>query len=235
MPEPTTAVFVRRGATVKGPVPFAKVLALLKSGGVKPTDEIATSANGPWTPLRNAVRPAGSDLPVVESFTIKRAMFGGEYVAYYQCPKCGESLQSGEGEMSRVETCTTCGRRYRLSPLAAEQAREAKVEHERQRAMAAAAAQQDRERKATERQEAAARRQEAAAQRDEQRRREAEARRAEEKSLVEAERSRAERAATARSRNGACWYCGCALAERLPQCPACRMPVAARAARHAVG
>lgn len=228
MPEPSRDVFVRRGTAIKGPIPLAKVLALLESGTLKPTDEVATSARGPWKPLRSAGGPSGAEYPVVESFTIKRSLFGGEYIAYYQCLKCGESLQSSESEMSRIETCTTCGRRYRLSPRAAEQAREAKIEHEREREMAAAAAQQERERKAVERREVAARR-------EEEHRRQAAARREEEASRVAAERRLVEQAAAARTRHGACWYCGCVLVNGMPQCPACRMLVAARVAGHTAG
>lgn len=214
MPDAAAAVFVRRGTAVKGPVPFAKVLALLKSGTLQPTDEVATSPSGPWTQLRTAV--GSRELPVVESFTIKRSVFGGVYIAYYQCLKCGESLQSSESEMARIETCTTCGLRYRLSPRAAEQAREAKIAHEQQRAMAAAAAQQDRERKAAERQEAAERRAEARQARiDQERRTHAAIEAAEEQAVM--------RATMARKTKGACWYCAQPLAVECAQCCFCHM------------
>lgn len=222
MPDPSTPVFVRRGAKVQGPVPFAKVAALLKAGTLQPTDEVATSANGPWIPLRAASPAAAPGIPVVDTLTIKRTVFGG-YVAHYPCPKCTDPLQSSESEMSQVETCPTCGVRYRLSSRAAAQVVQAKNELERQRAEQAAAAAREREHRAAERQAAAARR-------EEERRRQADERRAEEERRVTAERHVQQRAAAVRRRGGACWYCGSAQLPALPQCYACRMP--ARAGRN---
>lgn len=216
VPDPSTPVFVRRGATVQGPVPFSRVVSLLKAGTLRPTDEFATTASGPWTPLGTAVVGGRSELPIVDSVTIKRAVFGG-YVAHYPCPKCGDALQSSEEEMSQVETCPTCGVRYRLSSRATQQVGEAKLEHERQRAAQAAAAERERERKASERQKAVARR-------EEERHRQADAKRQQDADLATAERLSVDRAARARARPGSCWYCGCPDIGRLPQCPACRLP-----------
>lgn len=216
MSQADVPVFIRRGTTVKGPVPFSHVRAMLQSGKLQPSDEVATSASGPWTPLQRAIRPNASDLPTIESFTIKRSMFGGGYIAYYQCLKCGESLQSSESEMLRVETCATCGTRYRLSPRAAAQAEDAKAEHEKRRAMAAATAQRERERKAAERQEAAVRRDEARQARiDQERRTQAAIKAAEEHAVL--------RATRVRQGKGICWYCGVPLAPAIPQCRFCHM------------
>lgn len=227
VPDPSTLVFVRRGVRVQGPVLFAKMVALLQSGTLKPTDEFATTASGPWTPLRAAVARGRSELPVVDSYTIKRAVFGG-YLALYSCPRCDESLHSSEAEMAEVETCPSCGLRYRLPPQAAQQVAAARLAQERQLADKAAAAKRDRERKAAERQAAVAqreqeRRRQADANREQERRRQADVNREPHAVPQNVECASIDRAAATRARPGCCWYCGCPAIGRLPQCPACCM------------
>lgn len=220
-------MFVRRGANVQGPVPLQRVVALLKAGTLKPTDELATAASGPWVPLRQAVHLPAADLLVVERFTIKRGVFGA-YVAHYSCPKCADALQSDEGEMSQVETCPTCGIQYRLAARATQEVGAAKLEQDRQRAERAAAAVRDRERRSAERQEAEARR-------EEERRLQSEAQRVQDSEAEHAERLRIDRAALARARPGSCWYCGQADVGRWPQCPGCRMLSGAPGSRRGAG
>lgn len=212
----TERFYVRRGQRVKGPVARDRVIAACKAGSLLPSDEIAGSPSGPWRRVDEAFRRPGADIPVVESFTLKKSLLGGAHVAAYSCVHCDAPLQSDESDWNGIETCPTCGKRYRLSPrAAAEVAAERRRQQQRQEAAAAAAERARAEREAA-RREAADRRAE-----DrriaEQRQREADAgRQAAELRVVQA-------AAATRRRPGACWYCGAAIAPATPQCGFCHM------------
>ena len=216
MSDDSRSFFVRRGTSVNGPVAQAKIVALLKNGTLRPTDEVAPSAAGPWVTLQKAVRQPGADVPVVEAFTIKRGMFGGGYVATFACLGCRETLSSREEEWAGIETCPTCNKRFRISPRAAEQAREERAQQERDRAAAAEQARQQRERQEADRQAAAAAK-------EESKRAQAESDRVLDAATAAQAANLVAAAAAARRRAGACWYCGCPRIGTFPQCPSCRI------------
>ena len=216
MPNGSPPLFVRRGNVVKGPVTTAKILGLLKDGTLQRTDEVSPSPTGPWLVLANAIRQRGADISVVDAFTIKREMFGGGYVATYICPGCRDTLHSREEEWNQLETCPTCGKRFRLSPRAAAQVSEKRARQERERAAAAEEAQQKREHQED------ARKANASAN-EESRRLQAEAARNREAALASQDAHLIAAAAAARRKAGACWYCGGPRINALPQCPSCRM------------
>jgi len=216
MTDKSRPLFVRRGDVVKGPVAMGKVLSLLSSGALLRTDEVASAPTGPWIPLEKVVRERRSDVPVVDAFTLKLGLFGGGYVATYTCPGCRDTLHSREDEWNQVETCPTCGKRFRLSPRAAEQVGEERAQQERERAAAAEEARQERVRRED------ARKADAAA-KEESRRLTAEAARSREAAAVTQNAHLVAAAAAARRRAGACWYCGGPRIKALPQCPSCRM------------
>lgn len=201
---------------MKGPVPTAKVLSLLRAGTLQPTDQVARVPAGPWTPLRQVTWASGTDVVVVETFEVRRTLLGGAFVATYDCPKCRAALQSEENEFGQIETCPTCGLRFRMSPAALRAVTEQRSVEARKKIEAAAAVQAARERK-----EAA--RKEALEQRERDRLATADAERWRHNASEEEERARVREAMAARTRTGTCWYCGTPSITAIRQCVACRM------------
>jgi hypothetical protein len=206
-------VFIRRGTITKGPLPLPRVLVALQSGELRPTDEVATSSNGPWRRLQDFTqrRP---DLPTVEKLDLKRRMMGRGYFVTYACPACSVALESDESEWGGIETCPTCGKRYRISAVASQRADEARarIAAERQQAAEESRLAQERRRAADEhrrRQRAEVLQQKVAAFSDQQKPREP--------PPISA------RLARSRGQTRACWYCCQPLLTERPQCCFCRM------------
>ena len=141
-------VFVRRGAVVKGPVPLAQVAAFVKAGKVLPSDEVAEADSGPWAPVYQVLGKTRIDLPVIEVFTLKKSLLFAGWLAAFQCPKCGESLQCAEKEMSKRDACPHCRQPFRLSARVIEEVRLAKDAQEQQRLTTLASAREQRDRRA---------------------------------------------------------------------------------------
>lgn len=213
----TSTYYVRRGNSVKGPIPSRTVAELLKAGTLKPTDEIASTPGGPWIPLQQAFRKSKADAVVIDTFELKRTLFGSGFIAMYDCPKCKSALQSDEAEWGQGERCPTCGLKIRISPRAQRAASDHRAADARKKAEAAAAALALREHK-----EAA--RREALAQHERERQAALESRQHVEAVARAEEQARVSTSLTARARPGACWYCGAPHFGRLPQCVACRLP-----------
>jgi DNA-directed RNA polymerase subunit RPC12/RpoP len=198
-----------------------KVVALLQAGKLRATDEIAKTPKGPWTQLGKAVRGDLQQIPIVESFGIKKTLFGGGLIATYECLRCHTSLESAEEDWRNAERCPSCGYRYRLSPRVLQVVAERRKAELREKVAAAEAAQVARERKEAERKAAADRN-------EELRRREAKAEKAEEFRQRTEKAQLVGQAANARNAAGACWYCGARQVSAIRQCPACRMVAFAR-------
>ena len=210
--------YVRRGQRQQGPVSKDRVIAAFKDGSIRPTDEIASSPHGPWRPVGEALGRRMTEVPVIEAFTLKKSLFGGRYVAAYQCIHCRASLQSDESEWTGTETCPTCGKRYRISPRAAQQA-----DAERRRLLSERAAHDAavaKKRAATQ-----AAREAAAARRAAETRLLAEHQHQQDTARQAAEAQMIQAAIAVRRRPGACWYCGQPCGRERPQCPFCMMLV----------
>ena len=210
--------YVRRGQRQQGPVSQDRVIAAFKNGSIQPTDEIATSPQGPWRPVGETLARRLTEVPVIEAFTLKKSLIGGRYVAAYQCIHCRASLQSDESEWMGIETCPTCGRRYRISPGAAQ-----RVDAERRRLLSEKAARDAtvaKERAATQ-----AAREAAAARRAAETRLAAEHQHQQDTARRLAEAQAIQAAMDVRSRPGACWYCGQPCGQERSQCPFCMMIV----------
>ena len=132
MSEKQRTVFIRRGSTVKGPIPRTHVTPLVKAGKLLPSDEVAEALSGPWALVGEFLRAA--DLAVIELIRIDHSILQGTFSVSYTCPRCRESLASNEDEMSQSDACPKCRQRYRLSPRAEEQLRQAKHRLEQARA-----------------------------------------------------------------------------------------------------
>jgi ssDNA-binding Zn-finger/Zn-ribbon topoisomerase 1 len=132
MSEKQRTVFIRRGSTVKGPIPRTHVTPLVKAGKLLPSDEVAEALTGPWALVGEFLRAA--DLAVIETITIDHSILQGTFSVSYTCPRCRESLASKEDEISQSDACPKCRQRYRLSPRAEEQLRQAKDRLEQARA-----------------------------------------------------------------------------------------------------
>ncbi len=141
---PEKHVFVRRGRMIKGPVSLGTLKALVNSGKVLPQDECAACANGPWFKVGSIVRESIAKPRVVESFRIKRGMFGRGFYAEYNCLNCGDPLRSEATETTQAESCPRCGLRFHLSPRVSEQVNALRAEAELKQAQAVAAAEEKR-------------------------------------------------------------------------------------------
>jgi DNA-directed RNA polymerase subunit RPC12/RpoP len=199
---------------IKGPVSLGTLKALVNSGKVLPQDECAACANGPWFKVGSIVRESIAKPRVVESFRIKRGMFGRGFYAEYNCLNCGDPLRSEATETTQAESCPRCGLRFHLSPRVSEQVNALRAEAELKQAQAVAAAEEKRRRRLAEQKAKADRLGES--QRDEKNR---EAMRAAQDAITE--RWHLENAAIARQRMDGCWYCGLRQSTKLPMCFAC--------------
>ena len=211
-----SVVFIRRGSVVKGPISLEALRALVNKGRALPSDEYAASADGPWRKIGSLGGRSTADVLVIELFQIKQGVFNRGFYAEYHCMRCGESLQSNESEMGQIESCPRCGIRFRLSSRAREQIKSTRAEHERQHAAIAAAAAEDRKQRLAVRQAEAARREAGQRQLNEMQATQA----AED---AASQQRQLERAAAARQRSDACWYCGLEYLTSLRLCLACGM------------
>lgn len=197
-------------------MPVATVLSLLKAGRLQPTDQVAHIPAGPWMSLQQACRQSEPSIVVVETFKVRRTLFGGAFVATYECPQCRALLQSTEDEWGQIESCPTCGLQFRISPSARRTVTEQRDAETREKKEAAAAAQAARERKEASRRAALEQKQrDLRAAADEERQREV--------AFHAEERARVREAMATRMKADACWYCGAPSINSVPQCVACRM------------
>ena len=132
MSEKQRTVLVRRGNAVKGPIPVTQLAPLVKAGKLLPSDEVAEALTGPWALVGEFIEAA--DIAVIDTFTIDHSTRRGTFSVSYNCPRCRESLATKEDEISQSDACPKCRQRYRLSPRAEDQLRQAKDRLEQARA-----------------------------------------------------------------------------------------------------
>lgn len=212
------AFYVRRGQRQQGPVTQNRILAALKAGSIRPSDEIASSPDGPWRTVGEALGRRTVEVPLVEAFTLKKSLLGRQYVASYACIHCRAPLESDESEWAGIETCPTCGKRYRISPQAAQQASAERRQLTVEKAASDAAAA-----KAQAAKQAA--KEAAAMHRAEQARLAARQRQQQDAASLAAEAEAIQTATAVRRRPGACWYCGQSCSQHWVQCRFCMVIV----------
>ena len=85
---------------------------------------------------RSPLRDQEHDVPVVQTFEIKKTILG-KYVASYDCPHCKKQLRSEQTEiLAGEESCPECGVTFRVTSKAAEEI-EAQRADDEERALAA--------------------------------------------------------------------------------------------------